>query len=81
MSHSRHDCPWCQCPPLTQGWRYTARGKLICPTCGATGWPVEHVKGTWLEAHASHKTCIECGKVTTARGFKRHAHIHERTRS
>jgi hypothetical protein len=56
----------------TTNWKRTSRGKLICPSCGATGWSYQtrYVKG-WLDAHAEHVT-HPCGRTTTARGAKRH---------
>lgn len=53
-------------------WKRTARGKLICPDCGATGWSVvQTYSKSWITAHAEHVTC-PCGRTTTKRGAKRH---------
>jgi len=56
----------------SQSWRRTPRGrKIICPACGATGYP----GGTWLIAHEFHETCW-CGKVVTCRGLDGHRRSH-----
>jgi hypothetical protein len=55
-------------------WPRTSHGKLVCPDCGQTGWPV-FTAGSWVHKHAEHVTC-ECGKVTTSRTINNHRRVH-----
>jgi len=54
-------------------WERTPHGrKVICPDCGATGYP----GGSWLNKHRRHTDCDVCGKTVTARGLNNHKRMH-----
>lgn len=50
-----------------QRWARTARGKVICPTCGHPGY----LGGKWTAHHREHVTC-DCGHIVTVKGLGAH---------
>lgn len=61
--------------PNTDHWPRTARGKLICPECGQTGWPYTGDAPSWLDKHSDHVDC-DCGKRVTRSGLAAHRRHH-----
>lgn len=60
-------------------WPRSPRGKLICPTCGQSGWSYFDAR-SWIQKHRWHEPCHICGKQVTVAGLAVHTASHRRQR-
>jgi hypothetical protein len=60
----------------SRDWKLTPRGKIICPTCGCTGYPLTRSSEDiptkyWIDKHAEH-AAARCGLMITTKGLATH---------